>query len=116
MARFSLSRNWPFIAVLCVSLSCFALKPGLVRADPLIGETGDVGSGGNGNPTGIGDPDDPTGPGKNAKTGRFYSIGGSGLGMHAAGDGVVRGASIRSIVMWQAYVTWVEIRSWTFRF
>jgi hypothetical protein len=113
MARFSINRNWPFIAVLCVSLACCALKPAHVRADPLFGESGDVQGGGN--PTGVGDPDDPTGPGKSMKAMRGYSLGGSTLGLRAVGDGRALRDS-HNAAMWQLFVTWMELRGIYFRF
>jgi len=113
MARFSFNRNWPFIAVLCVSLTCFALKPSHVRADPLFGESGDVQGGGG--PTGIGDPDDPTGPGKSVKANQGYSLGGPMLGMRTVGDGRSLSGS-HSAVVWQLFATWIELRGLYFRF
>ena len=113
MSRFSVNRHWTLIFALGVCLASSAITHDTVTADPLQEYVGDnPGSGGVGDPTGIGDPDVPDGAGrsKSIKSGAL-GRGGMSYGVRVAGDDVIsRGW------MGRLNVAWIGFRSMWFRF
>lgn len=112
MLRFTENRKWTLILALGLFLVAATMTSRNAMADPSLGSPGDD-SGISGGGAGIGDPDQPDGPGKSrnlrrGQQGRNDQY----LGAHVAGDGRYS----NSAVMWRLYVSWIGFRSFYIRF
>jgi hypothetical protein len=112
MVRFVSNRRWTFILALCAGLTWCSLAhhPAIAGGDDksgsVIGEPTDPGL------PGGGDPDVPTGPGKNGRGGKLQRGGVINLGAPNAGDG--RASS--SVWMMRLRIVLQSLRGFYFRF
>ena len=106
MLRFSKNRCWILILTSCLCFACIASRPGASRAEgPSLIVDGVPGST-------DGDPDLPTGPGKN-RSGRGALQPSGRMGpVRTAGDGRM---TVR-VVMWRLLVMGKSLGSFYFRF
>ena len=115
MAGFVTNRRWTFILALGASLICCSVANHPAAAGGDDGPPGAIiGDPSNPDPSGgtSGDPDVPTGPGKNARGGKLQRGGMIGLGASSAGDGRASG----SVWMMRLRIVLLSFRSYTIRF